>query len=376
MPEEESSVNSINGADHLNQNEVEESSDDIKALIAKLLVVFERLKQLTKDYLWLLLLVFICGIGITVYKVLNKDITYQSSVMFILKDEMDNSSQASAIDPLSAYLLSRQTVQGISVDMLKDISFSQKVLTNTMFNKCIIRGKSDYLINHILVIYYGKGNSYFRDFRGLNALNRNQYRVFNNVCNLVKASSSIIQGKSGSFFLNVEMSNEELAKVTTELLYQNVSNFYIDKTTEKAQLNYIFLKNRLDSIRNLLYSSEYQVANFEDRARNLLLQTARVPQQRQIRNMTFYSSLYGDLISSFEKAKITLNNITPVFQILSRPYYPLDVNSKPTSIIVLVGGFVTGLVMLILLGVLYVKRFIWPEYKPLFQKRTQPLDET
>src|SRR5690606_22583123 len=126
------------------------------------------------------------------------------------------------------------------------------------------------------------------------------YRVFNNVSGIIRNSIVISQTKSGAFQVKIVMKNEELTKVTTELFYQNLNNFYIDKTTEKAQANYIFLRNRLDSVRNMLYSSEYQVANFEDRAKNLLLNTAKVPQIRQKRNTEFYQNLYGNLITSFE----------------------------------------------------------------------------
>ena len=236
-----------------------------------------------------------------------------------------------------------------------------------IFNKCIINGKEDYLINHFLSNYYGNNDSYIKSYRGLNGLDRSQYRVFNNVSSIIKRNIKIDQTKSGAFVLKLTTVNEELSKISTELLYQNISNFYIDKTTEQAQRNYVFLRNRLDSIRNMLYSSEYQVANFEDRSRNLLLVTARVPQIRQQRNTIFYETIYGEVLKSFESSKVTLNNITPVFQILQRPYYPLDAITRSKLIIVLISSVIIFFVSLLTLILLYLKIYEWPKYRHLFK---------
>lgn len=168
--------------------------------------------------------------------------------------------------------------------------------------------------------------------------------------------------------LSVKTIDEELSKVMCEIHYQNTSNFYIDKTTEKAQSNYIFLRNRLDSIRNMLYATEYQVANFEDRAHNLLLYTARVPQSRQSRNTQFYQTLYGETLKTFETSKVTLNNITPIFQILNRPYYPLYVERQSRTLVFIVGVVITGFVISIFLGLLYIRTYIWPKYRALINE--------
>lgn len=348
--------------------------ENAKRAIELAVLIYSRLKVLIRKYFLLILLILVAGVAIGIYKVLNKDTSYKASLVFILQEDLSTTSSAS-VDPLTSYFLASSASQTISLEKLVEIVYSQRVITNLLFNKCIIRGQEDYLINHILKIYYGHEQPYYSNFSGLNGLNRNQYRVFSSVVRLIRNSASITQTKSGAFSISLEMKNEELTKVTTELLYQNVSNFYIDKTTERAQTNYIFLRNRLDSVRNMLYSSEYQVANFEDRAKNLLLHTARVPQNRQIRNTEFYQSLYGELIKSFEKSKVTLNNITPVFQLLSRPYYPLYVITKSSIVILLIWGVVASLVVLLLLAGLYLKHYVWPEYRHLFRSNTEEIEE-
>lgn len=344
----------------------EDSSVQIKKIIDFFKLFYNRSIIILKKYYWLFIIVFILGIAITIYKIINKEITYQAAITFILQDDDTGNPQANFADPLSSFLLSRSTIQSINIDRVIEIVYSQKLLSIVFFNKCIINGKEDYLINHYLNKYYGITDSYYKSYRGLNGLDRSQFRVFNNISSILKSSIAIEQTKSGAFVIKLNTINEELSKISTEILYQNISNFYIDKTTEKAQRNYVFLRNRLDSVRNMLYSSEYQVANFEDRSRNLLLVTARVPQIRQQRNTVFYETLYGDILKSFETSKVTLNNITPIFQILQRPYYPLVAITRSSIFIAVISTFITGFVLLLLLVLIYLKTYEWPKYKYLF----------
>ncbi|HUH72924.1 MAG TPA: hypothetical protein VLZ75_00830 [Chitinophagales bacterium] len=348
------------------ESQQEEKYAQLKKIIQLLKLFYERSKIILKKYIWLFILIFLIGVGITLYQILNKEVVYQATITFILQDDDTGANQSNFADPLSSFLLSRSTIQSINIDRVIEIIYSQKLLSVVFFNKCIINGKEDYLINHFLSRYYGISDSYFKSYRGLNGLDRNQFRVFNNVSSIMKRSITIEQTKSGAFVMKLNTINEELSKVSTELLYQNISSFYIDKTTEKAQRNYVFLRNRLDSIRNMLYSSEYQVANFEDRSRNLLLVTARVPQIRQQRNTVFYETLYGEVLKSFETSKVTLNNITPIFQILQRPYYPLSAITRSSIFIVVVSSFVIGLILFLLLVIIYLKVYEWPKYRHLF----------
>jgi|GEM_PF-2583861 len=337
---------------------------DFKSILNKLILVYNRSLDILLSYKLLFSLVIILGLAIIVYKILTIERQFQAIIVFMLQEENENTvNTANLADPLSSFLLTRATSQTINIDRIKEISTSQKVITNLLFNKCIIRGQEDYLINHFLKVYYGYTESYFKNFRGLNGLDRNQYKVFSKIYSLVRGCIFIDQSKSSAYILRTTTMDEELSKITCELFYQNLSNFYIDKTTEKAQRNYVFLRNRLDSVRNMLYSAEYQVANFEDRAHNLLLNTARVPQNRQFRNTQYYQTLYGETLKSFEASKVTLNNITPIFQVLQRPFYPLLEIRASKILTVLIGGVLMFLAVMLLIALLYIKRYVWPDYK-------------
>ncbi|MCO5231726.1 MAG: hypothetical protein M9958_11300 [Chitinophagales bacterium] len=367
MDEFNEKTESLNDASSIEEVKVNE---DFQKLVQFILKFIARSKKIIKKYLWAFLILFIIGIGTTIYFILNKEKVYSAGIMFVLKDDdASNPMQqgANLADPLSSFLLNRTTSQAVNIDRLTEIVNSQKLLSNVLFNKCIIEGKEDFLINHFLKQYYGVTDSYFTNYSGLKSFDRNKYRVFLQIFSLIRKNISVEQTKSGAFIMKILTNNEELSKVTSELLYQNLSNFYIDKTTEKAQRNYVFLRNRLDSIRNMLYSSEYQVANFEDRSRNLLLYTARVPQVRQQRNTIFYETLYLEVLKLFETSKVTLNNITPIFQILSRPYYPLSLVTMSSLLIVIIGLFVTSIVLFLVLILFYLKIHVWPDYKYLFQ---------
>jgi hypothetical protein len=351
------------GREHIASGE-----SDGQKLFAALVRISASLINLFKKHWIVFSIIILIGAGITIYMILTVRSTYNANILFMLQDDVASGS-SSVVDPLSAFMLSRETSQTINIDRLKEISLSQRVLVNVLFSKCVIRGKEDYLINHYLKIYYNYADSYYKNYRGLSGLNRNQFRVLSRViASLKKDQVQITQNKSGAYVLMTKTIDEELSKVFCEIHYQNTSNFYIDKTTEKAQGNYIFLRNRLDSIRNMLYATEYQVANFEDRAHNLLLFTARVPQNRQARNTEFYQVLYGETLKSFETSKVTLNNITPIFQILNRPYYPLYFERESRTITLIVGMIVTFFIIALFLGILYIREHVWPEYYEIIRK--------
>jgi len=354
-----------------------EDQDDGQKLFAALVRVSISLWEIFKKNIAVFSIFILIGAGITIYKILTVGSTYNANIVFMLQDDVTKST-SNVADPLSAFMLSRETSQTINIDRLKEISLSQRVLVNVLFSKCVIRGKEDYLINHYLKIYYNYADSYYKNYRGLSGLNRNQFRILSRVIGSFKKDQILItQNKSGAYILTIKTIDEELSKVMCEIHYQNTSNFYIDKTTEKAQGNYIFLRNRLDSIRNMLYATEYQVANFEDRAHNLLLYTARVPQSRQSRNTEFYQVLYGETLKSFETSKVTLNNITPIFQILNRPYYPLNFERESRTITLIVGMIITFLIMSVFLGILYIKQNVWPKYRDIIREaRDRPHDKS
>lgn len=357
--------------------ENEGNGETLKSLI----LFYKRFKLLLKKYWYVAALLFIFGFATTIYYFLNRTTNYVASLTFMLQEENEPNAQGasaiSAVDPLASFLLTRVTTQAISLDRLKDISLSQKVITNMLFNKCIIKGKEDFLANHYLNVYYGYGpEPYFRNFRGLNSLKREEYLVFKKILGSIRIFNvGIEQTKSGAYVLKIASIDEELSKVMCELFYQNLSNFYIDKTTEKAQRNYIFLRNRMDSVRNLLYATEYTVANFEDRSHNLLLTTARVPQSRQYRNTEYYTAIYGETLKSFEASKVALNNITPVFQVLERPFYPLFSERFSGILTLIIGVFATFFLILLVFGIIYLKIYLWPKYKHLLLKTSEEVNE-
>ncbi|MCO5247641.1 MAG: hypothetical protein M9887_01650 [Chitinophagales bacterium] len=347
-------------------NNQEESQSGMKETLKTLSIVFKRCKRLFKEHYLRFIIIAIVCLGVAIYFFFNREIEYKGSVLFVLQDENMQQGVSTSVDPLSAYLLTSYATQGLTVDQLKEIGLSQKLMSNLLFNKCVVKGRNDYLINQIIIEYYGSDKPYFKAFRNLSSLTRSQYSVFMRISSLLRSKLEITQRKSGAYSISLSLKNEELAKVTLELLYQNISNFYIDKTTEKAQANYIFLRNRVDSVRNMLYSSEYQVASFEDRSKNLLLYTARIPQLRQQRNTEFYQMLYSDLIKKFETSKVTINNITPIFQLLQRPYYPLIIITTSKLLILIINMAICLFLMLIVIAYLYIKKYIWPEYKDAF----------
>lgn len=315
----------------------------------------------------LIYILIIIGVGaLTIYQYYNRKSEFTSKITFTLYEDTESSSSSlqQNLPDIANLNLSTLVASSIDIFKLQDIAFSQKVLSKLLFSKCIVRNKEDYFINHYYRIV-AKSSINFRNYNGLSNLTRQEFKQYSSVENALKNISKISFTDGKSYFITVNTSDEEITKVLSELFYQSLSNYYIEKATEKAYRNYTFLRNRLDSLSNAVYSTDYDIADFQDRSNNLLLYTARVPQNRKIENSEINKTLYLETLKNYENSRVTLNNVTPLFQILSRPYYPLTSTTVTLTHIVLINMLIFSVIFILITGLLFFYYYHWDEIKAL-----------
>ena len=74
---------------------------------------------------------------------------------------------------------------------------------------------------------------------------------------------------SGIMKFSVTTDNPNLSIITVNNIYDNLSNYYQEKTAGKQRKDYEIIQTKYDSITNLLSSVQYSLAEFGDRNRNL-----------------------------------------------------------------------------------------------------------
>jgi hypothetical protein len=98
--------------------------------------------------------------------------------------------------------------------------------------------------------------------------------------------------ESKIFSIVTSTSNEQLTYNLGIAFYKTLSEFYIQKTTERARLTYDFLKFRLDSIKKELYAVEYQIGQFADQNHNLALATPLIENERNLKRREFLTGCF------------------------------------------------------------------------------------
>jgi uncharacterized protein involved in exopolysaccharide biosynthesis len=328
---------------------------------------YKKVGKIISNYKLLYIIVFLSAILYTLYKYYNRASEFTSKITFTLYEDAQSSSLQQNIPDIANLNLSTLVASSIDIFKLQDIAFSQKVLSKLLFSKCIIRNKEDYFINHYYRLIINSSIN-FRDFHGLSNLTRQEFKQYMIAENALKNITKISFTDGNSYYITVNTSDEEVTKILSELFYQSLSNYYIEKATEKAYRNYTFLRNRLDSLSNAVYSTDYDIADFQDRSNNLLLSTARVPQNRKIENSEINKTLYLETLKNYENSRVTLNNVTPLFQILTRPYYPLTSTTETLTHILLINALIFFVVIILLTAFLFIYYYYWADFKNIIKE--------
>jgi len=104
-----------------------------------------------------------------------------------------------------------------------------------------------------------------------------------------------------------------------------------------------------DSIEQKLKVAEYQLARFQDTRQDLVSQRARLDRNRLLREVTLYSTIYGESIKNLELAKFNLKQRTPFIQSIDLPFKPLSPSKASTLKYALLAALAGGFLSIILL---------------------------
>lgn len=115
------------------------------------------------------------------------------------------------------------------------------------------------------------------------------------------------------------------SKYFLEELLNTVTQYYVEKKTERAKLNVDFIQQRTDSVRRAYNSALYGRAEFSDAFFNPNRQTPLVSREKQQTDIQILRASYVELTRSLESAKTSLMRETPLIQYLDLPQLPLKV---------------------------------------------------
>ena len=166
---------------------------------------------------------------------------------------------------------------------------------------------------------------------------------------------------SGIMTLNFIAKSEDLAIKFSNHMYEELSKFYIYKTTEKQKQRYDLTSLKTDSLKTLLDVSEYKLLKFQDRNRSITLRQYEAEQLKLQRQVQTLMIAHAEALKNKEIADFALKSKTPFIQTLDEPISPLFPNTKNYLSKIIVGLFLGGFVGTIFIVIRKIFREIMNE---------------
>jgi hypothetical protein len=307
------------------------------------------------------------------YATFNKP-TYKGTLSFLLNEnEQMPSLNLSSIANLAG-LGGMGASTSVNEDKLLFLANSRYILTISMLSEKELNGKKDLLANHYMDMYHMQngfssdtvlaGFQHFSHTK-VEELTYQENKAMDRIVKKItqdnkalkiesKKKAGIVAQNAGIVILEFTSLDENYTKAFLDEMYTNLSSFYTTKTIQRQLRNYTLIKNRADSIKEILSSKEIYGADIYDRNSNLAKMTARVGIERNRRDVEMLSLMYAEVVKNLEIAKFSLENQTPLFQLIDSPTLPLKMQKDSRIIYTFLGGVILGIATFVFL---YAKRF-------------------
>ena len=221
------------------------------------------------------------------------------------------------------------------------IGRTRRVIGETLFERIDIGGKEDYLANHLIRIYdyhetWEEDTTGLKNFLfahdSLPAFGRIENNVLKSLHLFVTGVpeegvpgllSSTFTLETGIMRLQASTLNETLSIALVEKVFENLGEFYVEKSIEKQLKTFTVVKNKSDSLYQEMVIAQNSLARFRDRNRNLVLQQSATRIAELERKIAAMSLAYGESLKNMEIADFALRNAEPYIQPIDAPIPPL-----------------------------------------------------
>lgn len=168
---------------------------------------------------------------------------------------------------------------------------------------------------------------------------------------LISGAKGLIQttvdNKNGIITLGCEMKDPVVAAILVELGKDYLVNYVEEYRTSKTQEQVSFLEERVREAKSRQQNAEYALQSYRDRNRNTFLNVARIEEQRLQSDFTLAQTIYSDLVTRLEQARVKVKEEKPVFKILEPVRVPLGKSSPKRMIIGFIFGILGGFITLL-----------------------------
>ncbi|MEP6645504.1 MAG: hypothetical protein ABJC12_00325 [Saprospiraceae bacterium] len=301
---------------------------------------------------------FFASIAVTyqLYRYYNYEALYSAKITFSV-DEDEGGGSSGLASVLGQFGFGGVRPVRYNLDKILELSKSRRVVQQTLFSRITIDGKSDYIANHLMRIYKLNGSvsktesPFYFTLDSIPAFSMKENENLLNVYNFIigppdqpkKALLNASYNEDTNIMsLTTTTTNEILSAELAKRMFESLSNYYVTKAIEKQVKTYKIVSEKRDSVLAVLKSVEYQLANFKDTHRNLLMRTDQVSELRLQRELTALTAMYAEVLKNTEVADFALRSKTPFIQVIDSPILPLAPARLSLLRQLLIGIFIGG----------------------------------
>ncbi|WP_428658505.1 Wzz/FepE/Etk N-terminal domain-containing protein [Runella sp.] len=157
--------------------------------------------------------------------------------------------------------------------------------------------------------------------------------------------------KTGIITINTKMPDPVVAATVARLSVEYIKEYVTNYRTDKARKQLVFLQKQVNEAKSRYQNSEAALAGYRDRNSFLVMNSAKVAEQRLQSEFMLAQNVYNGLVQQYEQAKIRVEEETPVFKMLEPPKIPLKKSEPRRGVIVavfsIIGFFLSILIKVV-----------------------------
>jgi hypothetical protein len=337
----------------LEKQYLEEDEITLKELILK---VQEYFWEVVRNWKWVVLIT-IPFILLFLYQAISTPVTYHSELTFMV-----NEDDGGGIGGVSAILGQFGFAGGgkgkNNLDKILELAKSRIIVQQVIFDSISVNGRTDYLGNHVIRLYkfhekWADDTTGLKEFTFVDSdlSTRQEKRALKSVYSKIIGGekvkgifSSKYSKDTGIMQFNAKTVSEELSIELCNILYEYLSSFYVSRTVEKQQQTFDVMLQKVDSVKKIMSSAEYQLADFLDQNRGLYTAKAKRRELELQRDVRLFNEMYAVTLKNFEIADFSLKNKTPFIQLIDEPISPLEPKGESIIKNLIIGSFLGGFI--------------------------------
>lgn len=317
-------------------------------------IIFNKIKTIINYLLskWVIISFFIViGAILGVYLAKKTPKQYNAQSTFMINSSKGSGNLSSLLGMASSLGLGGSTGSA-NIENVSEIIISNRIIINTLLNKVKYRNHEIILGNYFIEKFkirenWVLENKEYQDITftatDIKNLSPDESLVFTLILKKIKSTISVdFEKQSGIISLSSISDDEFFSHQLTNLLIEELTTFYVNRSTQNERETFTILSNKTDSIKSLLESSEIALAKLKDNSFRTVKAIEKIQEIQLEREIGILSMMYSTSVTNVEMARVNLLQKKPFIQVIDAPISPLKVIKKSSIINAIMFSFLFG----------------------------------